>query len=116
MEVVKLNTYIVGTPKPHIGGMYWIFLSIETKCGITGIGEVYSASFHPEVVVNATEDVFERYLKGQDPHHVERLYRECYSSGFTQRPDLTMMGVLSGLEMAFGILLEKLRISQFMSL
>ena len=100
MEVVKLNTYIVGTPQPHIGGMYWIFLSIETKCGITGIGEVYSASFHPEVVVKAIEDVFGRYLKGQDPHHIERLYRECYSSGFTQRPDLTMMGVLSGLEMA----------------
>ena len=100
MEVVKLNTYIVGTPQPHIGGMYWIFLSIETKCGITGIGEVYSASFHPEVVVKAIEDVFGRYLKRQDPHHIERLYRECYSSGFTQRPDLTMMGVLSGLEMA----------------
>ena len=100
MEVVKLNTYIVGTPQPHIGGMYWIFLSIETKCGITGIGEVYSASFHPEVLVKAIEDVFGRYLKGQDPHHIERLYRECYSSGFTQRPDLTMMGVLSGLEMA----------------
>ena len=80
--------------------MYWIFLSIETKCGITGIGEVYSASFHPEVVVKAIEDVFGRYLKGQDPHHIERLYRECYSSGFTQRPDLTMMGVLSGLEIA----------------
>jgi len=80
--------------------MYWIFLSIETKCGITGIGEVYSASFHPEVVVKAIKDVFKRYLKGQDPHHIERLYRECYSSGFTQRPDLTMMGVLSGLEMA----------------
>jgi len=100
MEVVKLNTYIVGTPEPHIGGMYWIFLSIETKCGIRGIGEVYSASFHPEVVVKAIKDVFGRYLKGQDPHHIERLYRECYSSGFTQRPDLTMMGVLSGLEMA----------------
>ena len=53
MEVAKLNTYIVGTPQPHIGGMYWIFLSIETKCGITGIGEVYSASFHPKVVVKA---------------------------------------------------------------
>ena len=100
MEVVKLNTYIVATPKPHIGGMYWIFLSIETRCGITGIGEVYSASFHPEVVVKAIEDVFERYLKGHDPHHIERFYRECFSSGFTQRPDLTMMGVLSGLEIA----------------
>ena len=80
--------------------MYWIFLSIETRCGVTGIGEVYSASFHPEVVVKAIEDVFERYLKGHDPHHVERFYRECFSSGFTQRPDLTMMGVLSGLEIA----------------
>ena len=100
MQVEKLNTYIVATPKPHIGGMYWIFLSIETKCGILGIGEVYSASFHPEVVVKGISDVFERYLKGYDPHHVERFYRECYSSGFTQRPDLTMMGVLSGLEMA----------------
>jgi galactonate dehydratase len=100
MEVDKLNTYIVATPKPHIGGMYWIFLSIETRCGITGIGEVYSASFHPEVVVKAIEDVFERYLKGHNPHHIERFYRECFSSGFTQRPDLTMMGVLSGLEIA----------------
>ena len=35
-----------------------------------------------------------------DPHHIERFYRECYSSGFTQRPDLTMMGAFSGLEMA----------------
>ena len=100
MQVDKLNTYVVATPQPHIGGMYWIFLSIETKCGVLGIGEVYSASFHPEVVVNGVNDVFERYLKGHDPHHVERLYRECYSSGFTQRPDLTMMGALSGLEMA----------------
>ena len=100
MQVEKLNTYIVATPKPHIGGMYWIFLSIETKCGILGIGEVYSASFNPEVVVKGISDVFERYLKWHDPHHVERFYRECYSSGFTQRPDLTMMGVLSGLEMA----------------
>ena len=100
MQVEKLNTYIVATPKPHIGGMYWIFLSIETKCGILGIGEVYSASFHPEVVVKGISDVFERYLKGHDPHHVERFYRECNSSGFTQRSDLTMMGVLSGLEMA----------------
>jgi galactonate dehydratase len=100
MEVAKLNTYVVATPEPHIGGMYWIFLSIETKCGIIGVGEVYSASFHPEVVVKGIKDVFERYLKRHDPHHVERFYRECFSSGFTQRPDLTMMGVLSGLEMA----------------
>ena len=46
------------------------------------------------------DDVFSRYLLDHDPHHVERFWREAYSSGFTQRPDLTMMGVVSGLEMA----------------
>lgn len=100
MKVTHLETHIVATPPPHIGGMYWIFVQIRTDCGIEGIGEVYAASFHPEVMKMAIEDVFERYLKGHNPHHIERFYREAYSSGFTQRPDLTMMGVVSGLEMA----------------
>ncbi|GGO81711.1 isomerase [Marinobacterium nitratireducens] len=80
--------------------MYWIFVSLKTDCGIEGIGEVYAATFHPKVMVPAIDDVFERCLQGKDPHHVERFFREAYSSGFTQRPDLTMMGIVSGLEMA----------------
>jgi len=100
MKVTHLETHIVATPAPHIGGMYWIFVQIRTDCGIEGVGEVYAASFHPEVMKHAIQDVFDRYLKGHDPHHVERFYREAFSSGFTQRPDLTMMGVFSGLEMA----------------
>jgi galactonate dehydratase len=100
MKVVACNTYVVATPPPHVGGMYWIFVSIKTDCGIEGIGEVYAASFHPSVMELAISDVFDRYLKNHDPHLIERFYREAYSSGFTQRPDLTMMGVISGLEMA----------------
>lgn len=100
MKVVSCESYVVATPPPHVGGMYWIFVSIKTDCGIEGIGEVYAATFHPDVMTHAIKDVFDRYLKGYDPHHVERFFRETYSSGFTQRPDLTMMGVVSGLEMA----------------
>ena len=100
MKVASCETHIVATPPPHIGGMYWIFVTIKTACGIEGVGEVYAASFHPSVMKLAIEDVFDRYLKGYDPHHIERFFREAYSSGFTQRPDLTMMGVISGLEMA----------------
>jgi len=29
MEVAKLNTYVVATPEPHIGGMYWIFCLLK---------------------------------------------------------------------------------------
>ncbi|CAD6543257.1 mandelate racemase/muconate lactonizing enzyme family protein [Paraburkholderia sabiae] len=100
MKVVSLETHIVAVPPPHIGGMYWIFVKLKTDCGIEGVGEIYSATFHPDAMGPIIDDVFSRYLLDKDPHHVERLWREAYSSGFTQRPDLTMMGVVSGLEMA----------------
>ncbi len=100
MKVVSCESHVVTVPAPYVGGMYWIFVQIKTECGIEGIGEVYASSFHPTVMTAAIEDVFNRYLKGHDPHHIERFFRETYSSGFTQRPDLTMMGVVSALEMA----------------
>jgi L-alanine-DL-glutamate epimerase-like enolase superfamily enzyme len=100
MKVVSLETHVVAVPPPHIGGMYWIFVKLKTDCGIEGVGEIYSATFHPKAMTHIVDDVFSRYLLDHDPHHIERLWREAYSSGFTQRPDLTMMGVVSGLEMA----------------
>jgi hypothetical protein len=100
MKIIHLETHIVAVPPPHVGGMYWIFVKLRTTCGIEGVGEVYAASFHPRVMAMAIDDVFQRCLEGHDPHHIERLFRSAYASGFTQRPDLTMMGVLSGLEMA----------------
>ncbi len=100
MKVISCDTHIVATPAPNVGGMYWIFVTLTTDCGIQGVGEVYAASFHPSVMEVAIADVFDRYLKAEDPHHIENFYRQAYSSGFTQRPDLTMMGIVSGLEMA----------------
>lgn len=100
MKITELKTYIVATPYPHIGGMYWILVRLKTACGLEGVGEIYSATFHPRAQIPMIEDVFQRYLYGHDPHHIERFYRQCYSSGFTQRPDLSMMGIMSGLEMA----------------
>ena len=100
MKIASLETYVVAVPPPYIGGRYWIFVKLKTACGIEGIGEVYAATFHPDVMKAAIADVYERYLENHDPHHVERFYREAYSSGFTQRPDISMMGIVSGLEMA----------------
>src|SRR6202034_772052 len=56
--------------------------------------------FHPQVVAHMLEDVFGRYLEGEDPHNIEKIWRRVYSSGYTQHADLTLMGVLSALEMA----------------
>jgi 2-dehydro-3-deoxyphosphogalactonate aldolase len=44
--------------------------------------------------------VFERYVQGADPFRIERLWRVVYSAGYSQRPDPSLVGILSGLEMA----------------
>jgi 2-dehydro-3-deoxyphosphogalactonate aldolase len=46
------------------------------------------------------EDVCERCVIGADPFKIERLWRIIYSSGYTQRPDTSVMGILSAIEMA----------------
>ena len=100
MKIAEVETFIVGNPPPHYGGRYWIFLKLVTDGGVEGIGEVYSVPFHPQVVARMIEDVCARHVVGADPFKIERLWRIVYSSGYTQRPDTSLLGVLSGVEMA----------------
>lgn len=100
MKVTDVKTYVVANPPPHFGGLYWIFLKLTTADKLTGYGEVYSVPFHPHVVARMIEDVCARYVLGADPFKIERLWRIVYSSGYTQRPDPSLLGILSGIEMA----------------
>ncbi len=100
MKLADITTFVVGNPPPHFGGRYFVFVKLTTACGISGVGEAYCVPFEPHLVAKLIEDVFGRYLAGQDPHDIEAMWRRVYSSGFTQHPDLTLMGVLSALEMA----------------
>ena len=45
-------------------------------------------------------DVFARHFEGRDPHRIEDIWRKVYGSGYTARPDASLIGVLSGLEIA----------------
>lgn len=100
MKIESLVTHVVAVPPPHVGGMYWILVRVRTACGIEGVGEIYATAVHPRALVPVIDDVFERHLQGHDPHRIERFWRSAYSSGFTQRPDPTLMGIVSGLEIA----------------
>jgi 2-dehydro-3-deoxyphosphogalactonate aldolase len=91
---------VVGNPPPHHGGLYFVFLKLTTDSGIEGFGEAYSVPFHPHTVARMIEDVCERCVIGADPFKIERLWRIIYSSGYTQRPDTSVMGILSAIEMA----------------
>ncbi|MGB1208676.1 MAG: mandelate racemase/muconate lactonizing enzyme family protein, partial [Paracoccaceae bacterium] len=60
----------------------------------------YNATFGPDLCCTMAEEMFARQFEGCDPHHIEKLWRKSYGAGYTLRPDVTVMGVLSGLEMA----------------
>jgi galactonate dehydratase len=100
MKLADIKTYVVGNPPPHYGGRYFVFVKLITDGRVEGIGEAYCVPFDPHLVEKLLVDVFQRYLHGQDPHHIEKMWRRVYSAGFTQHPDLTVMAVLSALEMA----------------
>jgi len=100
MQIKDVRTFVVGNPPPHFGGRYFIFLKLVTDGGVEGVGEVYSVPFHPHVVARMIEDVCQRKVIGHNPFEIEALWRRVYSSGYTQRPDPSLMGIMSGIEMA----------------
>jgi len=100
MRIVGLRTWVVGNPPPSYGGRYFIFLKLLTDDGIEGVGEVYGATFGPRTTVAMIEDVFERHVVGADPFHIEAMWRGVYTRGYSGRPDVSLVGVLSGLELA----------------
>lgn len=107
MKLVDLEVIVVGNQPPNWGGRYFIFVKLTTDTGIIGYGEVYSASVGPEAMKAVIKDVFERHMMDENPENIEKMFRRAYSSGFTQRPDLTVMGAFSGLEIACWDILGK---------
>jgi galactonate dehydratase len=100
MKLDSVKVFVVGNPPPSFGGLYFVFLKLKTACGIEGVGEVYAATFGPKIIAAMIEDVFARRFAGRDPFQIEAIWRDSYGSGFTLRPDLSLMSVVSGLEMA----------------
>ncbi|WP_299691675.1 mandelate racemase/muconate lactonizing enzyme family protein [uncultured Tateyamaria sp.] len=109
MKLRDLDVIVTAPPAPGWGGRYWILVKVTTDNGIVGWGECYASSVGPEAMRAVIEDVFARHMVGENPENVELMFRRAYSSGFTQRPDLTVMGAFSGLEIACWDILGKAR-------
>lgn len=109
MKLRDLEIFVVAPPAPGWGGRYWIFTKVTTDNGIVGYGECYASTVGPKAMRAVIEDVFERHMMGTSPEEIELMYRRVYSSGFTQRPDPTVMGAFAGLEIACWDILGKAR-------
>ena len=100
MKLQDLEVIVTAPPAPGWGGRYWILVKVTTDTGIVGWGECYASSVGPIAMKAVIEDVFARHMQGENPENIELMYRRVYSSGFTQRPDLSVIGAFSGLEIA----------------
>lgn len=109
MKLTDLEIIITSPPAPGWGGRYWILVRLTTDNGITGWGECYASSVGPDAMRAVIGDVYARHMEGEHPENVELMFRRAYSAGFTQRPDLTVMGAFSGLEIACWDILGKAR-------
>ncbi len=106
MRLKDIKTWVT-VPPSGIGGSFWVIVKVTTDDGIEGIGECYGIPVSGDIACAMVEDTFERYVAGEDPHHIETLFRRVYSAGFTQRPDISMMAVFSGIEIAIWDILGK---------
>ncbi len=107
MKLQDLDIIITAPPAPGWGGRYWILVKVTTDTGITGWGECYASTVGPKAMTAVIEDVFARHMLGENPENIELMFRRAYSSGFTQRPDPTVIGAFSGLEIACWDILGK---------
>ena len=107
MKLSNITTFVVGNPQTEFGGQYFLFVKVETDTGATGIGEIYAASFHPDAIVAMVDDVFDRTVAGHSPFDIETIWRRVYSRGYSQRPDPSLVGILSGIEIALWDIIGK---------
>jgi galactonate dehydratase len=100
MKIVDLKTYRVNNPTSKGLPEKWLFVKLFTDHGIEGIGEVYGVPFDFHIVEELVKSVADRFLIDKDPFQIETFWRGAYASGYDQHPDLTKMGIISGLETA----------------
>jgi len=106
MKLKDIETWVT-VPPTGIGGSFWVIVRITTDDGISGLGECYGIPVSGNIACQMVEDTFARFLEGESPFNLEILFRRVYSAGFTQRPDISMMGVFSGMEIAIWDILGK---------
>jgi len=106
MKLKDIKTWAT-VPPDGIGGAFWVIVKITSDDGIEGIGECYGIPVSGDIACAMVEDTFERFIVGEDPHNIETMFRRVYSAGFTQRPDVSMMGVFSGIEIAIWDIIGK---------
>lgn len=107
MRITNITTFLVNASPPGGwggGGRNWLFITIDTDEGLSGIGE---ASGWPRVVQTAVDDLA-TILIGEDPRRIEALWQKMLLAlmghGMT---GVVGAGAMTGIEVACWDILGK---------
>jgi galactonate dehydratase len=76
----------------------WLFLRVETDTGLVGWGEPIVEG-RARTVATAVEELFDTYLLGEDPRHIEDHWQTMYRGGF-YRGGPILMSAIAGVDQA----------------
>ena len=101
MKLDSVKVFVVGNPPPGYGGRYFVFLKLQDRVRHRGRGRGVCRHLRPASHRLDDRGCVRAPLPGARPFPDRGdVAREPTAPGFSQRPDLSLMGVISGLEMA----------------
>jgi 2-dehydro-3-deoxyphosphogalactonate aldolase len=106
LKIVDVNSYIVGNPPPHRGGLNWVFLKLVTDDGLEGWGECPAPWYREHTCVQLIQELGKRFVVGQDPFDIERIWETLYKTRSPyvchhfQHPEILTGQVIGAFEVA----------------
>lgn len=92
MKITDIKTFCVDGNWRNL-----VFVKVYTDAGITGVGECTLETRDRSVM--ATVEDYKRYVIGQDPNNIEKIWNTIYRDGYWGTGPVDM-SALSGIEMA----------------
>jgi len=109
VKVTELKTILLDNEEPFRGGPKWLFIQLHTDEGIVGLGErVTGHSLNLKSQIELLHDLADRFVIGQDPFQVERIWQAMYGTLHDYRhPGMNQTPAMSAIEMALWDIIGK---------
>lgn len=109
LKVTECKTLVVNNVPPYSGMKKWLFVQLFTNEGLIGLGERPAGGMRdPKSQIELIHDTCERYVIGQSPFDIEKIWQHAYAGLHDYRhPSLYGIPALAAIEMACWDLIGK---------
>ena len=103
MKLTKLESFVVKVPPPYRGGSYFFFVKLHTDESVYGWGETATLGIYYPLQQSykvLLKEIFETYLKGENPMDRERLNKILYTRITARHTEYSTLGLVSAIDTA----------------